>query len=112
MVIWFNNEKARIWLEANGLVYTFRTSRKQFGRTMAVYNDPLYGVVSIGYVIVSLADESRLSDDNHNHRNYLHKYVENSGFEDIDDWLEGIKSFTKKGEIPEFGMILKVIIDD
>lgn len=108
MVIWFNVEKARKYLEEHELIYTFRTRRKQFGKTLAVYTDSVCGKTSIFDVNVQKVDESHTSDSNHDHRSILSKYVEHSGFETIDEWLEEIRKVNFKERIPVYGMIIKV----
>jgi len=109
MVIWFNVEKARKYLEEHELVYTFRTKRKQFGYTSAVYTNKVLGRTTIFDVNVLKVDESHTSDSNNNHRSILSKYVEHSGFENIDEWLEEIRKVNFKERIPVYGMIIKVI---
>lgn len=112
-MIWFNSAIAREYLEANGLIYTARKSRQQFGHTLAVYTDGMYGRVSIGYVNVELADKSVDSDMNHNHRTVLSKYVDNSGFCDLDDWIREIQRLNSNRWLPTHLKILKVtMVDD
>ena len=108
MVIWFNSKTAREYLEANGLVYTARKRRKQFGHTIAIYSDDMWGRLAIGKVNVALAMDSYESDNNHNHRTVLSNYVENSGFESLDKWIEEIQKLNTNRWLPEYLRILKV----
>ena len=83
MVISFSVEEARNHLEKYGFVYTLRPKmRKRCGDTWYNYfrTDTKKGDVSIGYVGDFSNTEWRLKS-----------YLDNSGFESVEDWLKTAK---------------------
>lgn len=62
-------------------------------------------VVKIELVEESWVDEERF--DNRNHQAVLSKYVHQSGFNTVSEWIEEIRILNKRN-LPEYGMILKV----
>jgi len=109
MVIYFNVKEARDFLESNGVIITARTSRKQFGITNAIYYEPLVDeYVIIGKVKVEIKDESNIGKDNPRHTKILEKYVEISGFNNVDEWIYAIRKLRPNRWLPDYLILLKV----
>lgn len=79
MVIYFNVKEAREHLMGNGFVYTLRPRMRNEGRETAV-NGSYYRHESIFKVVIAFEKEISVPAD-------LLKYVKDSGFKTVNDWL-------------------------
>lgn len=109
MVIWFNNKDARKMLIEKGSVVTLRKNRKTRGYTNAWYleeghkmNKHLIGCVNVIWVDECFDD----SVEKNRLKEMLEKYVEHSGFENVDGWLNALISFYNS--IPCWIQVFKV----
>lgn len=83
----FNSEKARKHLLEKGFVYTVRKARKKNGYYSAyqtVGGKKFLGSVYLEFVSIVYKPED------------LTKFVENSGFSDVEEWLSELKRFRCK----------------
>ena len=104
MVIYFNSENARKELLSSGVVITARKTRRGTGNTIAVYTTPDRFRHDIGWVNVQLLDEC----DRTNIREILGKYVKNSGFDSVGEWINEIRKLNSNRWMPEYMFLFKV----
>lgn len=77
MVIWFNNEKARLFLLSNRYVFTLRPKERKEGVEPLFWDEfKKKGEVSVDFVKYIINSED------------LNKYVNGSGFSSIKHWLK------------------------
>lgn len=120
-MIWFDVKEAREQLINNGIVISCRKRRKTFGKHKAYYRNFKGDRITIGEVMITPIDESwlfyehEINDDgidlyNPDHKKKLSQYVHNSGFNNVNEWIEAIRKINSNRKIPEYLMILQVVL--
>jgi len=108
-MMFFNNEKSRKQLIDEGIVITYRRSRRRIeGNDIAVYTIHELGrkwIIKIGKINIEY-----LCACTENVPRCLSMHLENSGFESIEEWIKEIKSHDAYRRIPEYGYLYKVRI--
>ncbi len=109
-MIWFNSFKARKQLMENHVVVTARKMRRSTGIQKAFYRDERGNTIYLCVVKIELLEYSNVFDeDNRDHKRVLSKYIENSGFDTVNEWVEEIKKLNNNRWIPETLTLLKVV---
>ena len=102
MVIWFNSERALKHLLENKRVYSIRKQRKQFGVTTLNHNKKLMGTVRVSPVLeMNVTTIENLIQQ-------LDQYVNESGFEDSNQWINEIKKLNRNWHIPSYLILIRV----
>lgn len=108
-MMFFNNEKARKQLTDKGMIITYRRSRRRKeGMDLAVYSIKEEGrkkiikicKIFIKYMYPCTEDLPRC----------LSIHLENSGFENIEEWMKSIRSLDALRREPRYGCLYRVRI--
>jgi len=100
MVMIFSSDKARSFLLEHGRVYTFRKNRrKRVGRDWITDRRGGRKIAD-----VTIEEEAPVF-----HLNTLRKYVGESGFQTVDEWIEEIRRLNG-GKLPTAGYLYKVTL--
>lgn len=83
MTIWFNIQEAYLQLTNNGEVYTIRPFKKRNGRHL--FRSNFYHGEKFFVKVVFVKELDLALDDS---KKELERYVNNSGFENVEDWLK------------------------
>lgn len=108
MVMIFQNPKARNQLLENGIVYTFRTKPHSLGKDWATDKRGGKKIADINIERMEMISGGYLIRDN-TLRPLLLKYLKESGFDTISEWINVIKILNKKKN-PEYAFVFKVTI--
>ncbi len=110
-MIWFNSESARKQLIDNGIVVTARKYRNTFGYDKAIYYNYKKDRIIIGKCDIKFLEYSDINDeDNKDHKRILSKYIELSGFNSVNEWVNEIRKLNNNRRLPEFLVLLKVVL--
>jgi len=99
MVVIFSNEKARNFLLEKGFVWTVRSDALKLGKNWMT--DKRHG-----FKLADVSIEDRLPLPT---LSSIGLFVDESGFDSYEDWVEAIKSLNR-GKIPEHLWIHKVTL--
>ncbi len=115
-MIWFNSDKSREHLIKCGHVVTARKDRNTFGYDKAVYRNKkgereYLFMVNIEFLEDSYEGILDGEDDERNklHKRILSKYVQYSGFQNVNEWIKEICKLNKNRYIPAYLKLLWVI---
>ncbi len=109
-MIWFNSKKAREHLIKNGIVISARKIRKSYGIQKVFYYDEKMNRKYLCIASVEFLEYSNIDEENNeDHKRVLSKYIENSGFNTVNEWVNEIKRLNSNRWMPENLIILKVV---
>jgi hypothetical protein len=106
-MIWFNSQKSRNQLKMVGTVVTCRKKRKIVGYDTAIYHNEQGNRVVIGKVFIEILDVRYLE-----HKEVFEKFLNQSGFDSVDDWIEEVLRLNRDSILPKKLVFLKVTLKD